>query len=89
MVTTTLRVFNKKCPRPPLAHGIQEAMIEGHIEYRVMTVDDGSTDATGLTWLAWRRQRADSVLSRIGVNTDGYRDSRGLIETHGEGSSTA
>jgi len=46
MVIITLPAFNEEFTLPPLLRGIQEAMAENRIEYRVVIVDDGSTDGT-------------------------------------------
>jgi dolichol-phosphate mannosyltransferase len=46
MVIITLPAFNEESTLPPLLRATQEAMAENQIEYRVVIVDDGSTDGT-------------------------------------------
>jgi dolichol-phosphate mannosyltransferase len=46
MVIVTLPAFNEESSIPQLLHAIREAMDENEIEYRVVVVNDGSTDST-------------------------------------------
>ncbi len=46
MVIITLPALNEEFTLPPLLRATQEAMAENQIEYRVVFVDDGSTDGT-------------------------------------------
>lgn len=46
MVVITLPAFNEESTLPPLLQAICEAMTENRIEYRVVVINDGSTDAT-------------------------------------------
>lgn len=46
MVIVTLPAFNEEATIPQLLHAIREAMDENVIEYRVVVVNDGSTDST-------------------------------------------
>lgn len=46
MVVITLPAFNEESTLPPLLQAICEAMTENQIEYRVVVINDGSTDAT-------------------------------------------
>jgi dolichol-phosphate mannosyltransferase len=46
MVIVTLPAFNEESTLPKLLHAIREAMDENAIEYRVVVVNDGSTDST-------------------------------------------
>ncbi len=46
MVIITLPALNEEFTLPPLLRATQEAMAENQIEYRVIIVDDGSTDGT-------------------------------------------
>ena len=46
MVVITLPAFNEESTLPPLLQAIREAMAENQIEYRVVVINDGSTDAT-------------------------------------------
>lgn len=49
MVIITLPAYNEEQTLPTLLERIREAMDENAIEYRVIVVNDGSTDATGET----------------------------------------
>ena len=46
MVVITLPAFNEAQTLPSLLDSIRESMQENSIEYRVVVVDDGSTDGT-------------------------------------------
>jgi dolichol-phosphate mannosyltransferase len=46
MVIITLPAFNEESTLPPLLYALREAMSENEIDYRVVIVDDGSTDGT-------------------------------------------
>jgi len=47
MVIITLPAYNEAATLPPLLQAIREAMAENEIDYRVVIVDDGSSDGTG------------------------------------------
>jgi len=46
MVIITLPAYNEAATLPPLLRAIREAMAENEIAYRVIVVDDGSSDGT-------------------------------------------
>ena len=46
MVVITLPTYNEEATLPLLLRAIRESMRENQIEYRVLVVNDGSTDRT-------------------------------------------
>jgi dolichol-phosphate mannosyltransferase len=73
MVIITLPAYNEERTLPPLLEAIREAMAENAIEYRVIVVNDGSSDGTaGVV----DRAAATMPLARID-----HAQNRGLGET--------
>jgi len=72
MVIVTLPAYNEEQTLPTLLERIREAMEENAIEYRVIVVNDGSTDGTGETV---DRMRDTMPLTRID-----HEQNRGLGE---------
>ena len=56
MVVITLPAFNEESTLPPLLAAVREAMAENRIDYRVVIVDDGSTDDTAKVALELQRE---------------------------------
>jgi dolichol-phosphate mannosyltransferase len=73
MVIVTLPAYNEERTLPPLLEAVEETMRENGIEYRVIVVNDGSSDGTAA---AVERLRARMPLERVDHPTN-----RGLGET--------
>lgn len=73
MVVITLPAYNEERTLPPLLDAIDEAMAENRIEYRVIVVNDGSSDGTAAV--------VDRVRARIPVERIDHPTNRGLGET--------
>jgi dolichol-phosphate mannosyltransferase len=72
MVVITLPAYNEAETLPPLLDSIREAMEENGIEYRVVVVDDGSTDGTAAV--------AREIASRMPILLVEHERNRGLGE---------
>lgn len=73
MVIITLPAYNEERTLPLLLERIQESMSENDIEYRVLVVNDGSTDATA--------SAVDKLVGRMPVERIDHEENRGLGET--------
>ena len=73
MVIITLPAYNEEKTLPLLLERIQESMSENDIEYRVLVVNDGSTDATA--------SAVDKLVGRMPVERIDHDENRGLGET--------
>jgi dolichol-phosphate mannosyltransferase len=73
MVIITLPAYNEEQTLPTLLERIREAMEENAIEYRVIVVNDGSTDATGET--------VDLLRDTMPLTRIDHAHNRGLGET--------
>ncbi len=73
MVIITLPAYNEESTLPPLLRATREAMAENEIEYRVVIVDDGSTDATAKVATEMQRHMPLSLVS--------HETNRGLGES--------
>jgi len=72
MVIVVLPAYNEEQTLPPLLEAIREAMEENSISYRVIVVDDGSTDGTA--------NAVDKAQDRIPVMRVDHAVNRGLGE---------
>ena len=70
MVVITLPAFNEEATLPQLLGAIREAMAENRIEYRVVVVDDGSTDGTAKV--------ATQLGDRMPITVLEHEENRGL-----------
>ncbi|MBW2401426.1 MAG: glycosyltransferase family 2 protein, partial [Deltaproteobacteria bacterium] len=72
MVIITLPAYNEEETLPPLLDRIREAMEENLIEYRVIVVNDGSTDGTG--------EMVDQMRDTMPITRIDHERNRGLGE---------
>lgn len=73
MVIIALPAYNEEHTLPPLLESIRETMAENDIEYRVILVNDGSTDGTA--------DVVERMRARIPVERVDHPTNRGLGET--------
>lgn len=73
MVIITLPAFNEEHTLPPLLDRIREAMEENRIEYRVIVVNDGSTDETARV--------VEALCDSMPISVVEHEQNRGLGET--------
>ncbi len=73
MVIITLPAYNEELTLPPLLESIQESMAENQIEYRVIVVNDGSSDGTA--------EVVERMRDRMPINRVDHPANRGLGET--------
>ena len=82
MVIITLPAFNEEAALPALLLRIEEAMREAGFEYRVIVVNDGSSDGTGAA--------VDSLRGKLPVERSGmYRSSSSTAVGSSAGSATS
>jgi dolichol-phosphate mannosyltransferase len=81
MVIITLPAFNEEHTLPLLLERTREAMAENQIEYRVIVVNDGSTDGTARV--------VDGLAAVMPITRVDHRVNRGLGETIRTGLMTA
>lgn len=72
MVIITLPAYNEESTLPTLLESIRESMQENQIDYRVVVVDDGSSDKTAET--------ARAFATRIPIRVIEHEANRGLGE---------
>ena len=73
MVIVTLPAYNEERTLPPLLDSLREAMEEGGLDYRVVIVNDGSTDATA--------EVAKTLAGSLPVDLVEHEKNRGLGES--------
>jgi dolichol-phosphate mannosyltransferase len=72
MVIVTLPAYNEEQTLPLVLEAVCEAMEENHVEYRVLVVNDGSTDGTA--------RAAEKLLDRMPLAIVEHERNRGLGE---------
>jgi dolichol-phosphate mannosyltransferase len=73
MVIITLPAFNEEATLASLLHEIRDAMRENEIDYRVVIVDDGSTDRTAKV--------AEAMREKMPITLIEHETNRGLGES--------
>ncbi|MFP8879007.1 MAG: glycosyltransferase family 2 protein, partial [Myxococcota bacterium] len=73
MVIITLPAYNEEQTLPLLLERTREAMEENQIDYRVIVVNDGSTDATA--------EAVDKMAASIPITRFDHESNRGLGDT--------